>query len=149
MKVDIDGDEYVSDALAIYKSPEFDPTRPLRIAFQNQPAIDTGGPRKEFYERVYGKLAKGDDLAFQLFEGPPTRLVPVYNTRIVFSGVMKCIGKMIAHSIAQCGIGLSRFSPVCYWYLVHQDIDKAISYAEISDIHDIEVAACVNEVSAW
>lgn len=129
-----DDEDMVSDALAIYKDPSFDASRPLRITFNNQPAIDTGGPRREFFEKVFAKLANGYE-AFKLFEGPPTKLLPTYSSRIAFSGIMKCVGKMIAHSISQCGIGISRLSPACYWYIVHEDISKAISYADVSDVY--------------
>jgi hypothetical protein len=138
----------LSDALVIYKDPGFDASRPLRITFANQPAIDTGGVSREFFDKVYAKMAaNGDDGGFRVFEGPPTRLLPTYSSRIVFSGIMEAIGKMIAHSISQCGIGISRLSPVCYWYIVYGDISKAISFAELSDVHDPEVAACLQKVN--
>lgn len=136
----------MSDALAIYKDHNFDASRPLRIVFKGQPALDTGGPRREFYEKVYSRLANGMDMTFQLFEGPPTRVLPVYNTRVVFSGIMKSVGKMMAHSISQCGVGMCRLSPVCYWYLVYQDIGRAISYAEVSDVRDTDALSCIDKV---
>jgi len=142
-RVHTDEEDILEDAIAIYKDPKFDASRPIRVTFSKQPAVDTGGPRREFYSIIYTKLAEG---SLQLFEGPPTRLIPTYSSRIVFSGVMRCIGKMIAHSIAQCAVGISRLSPVCYWYLVHEDVDKAISYAEISDIYDADLAGCVRQV---
>ena len=118
----------------------------MRITFSNQPAIDTGGVCREFFDKVYVKLANGDDDGLRLFEGPPKRLLPTYSSRIVFSGIMEAIGKMIAHSVPQCGVGLSRLSPVCHWYIVYGDISKAISFAELSDVHDPEVAACLHKV---
>ena len=135
--------------MAIYKNPRFDETRPLRITFTDQPAIDTGGPRREFFGQVFANLADFDKNSgfFQLFEGPPTRLVPVYNARIAFSGLMKCVGRIIAHAIAQCEIGFSRLSPVCYWYLINQDVSEAISYANINDIRDITAADFIRKVS--
>ena len=135
--------------MAIYKNPRFDETRPLRITFTDQPAIDTGGPRREFFGQVFANLADFDKNSgfCQLFEGPPTRLVPVYNARIAFSGLMKCVGRIIAHGIAQCEIGFSRLSPVCYWYLINQDVSEAISYANISDVRDITAADFIRKVS--
>ncbi|CAB3997348.1 Hypothetical predicted protein [Paramuricea clavata] len=59
---------------------------------------------------------------------------------------MEAIGKMIAQSISQCGIDITRLSPVCYWYIVYGDISKAISFAELSDVHDPDVAACLQKV---
>ena len=134
--------------MAIYKNPHFDETCPLRISFTGQPAIDTGGPRREFFYQVFSKLADGDNSSgfSQLFEGPSTRLVPVYNARVAFSGLMKCVGQIIAHAIAHCEIGFPRLSPVCYWYLINQDVSEAISYANISDIRDISVSDYIRKV---
>ena len=146
LKKQIDPLDIVADAFAIYKDPNFDEKRPLRISFLDQPAIDTRGPRREFYEQVFAKLAHGDSSSFQLFEGPDTRLSPTYNTRIVFSGLIKCVGKMIAHAISQCGMGFPRLSPVCYWYLITQDVSRAISYANISDIRDLTAAEYISKV---
>lgn len=136
----------ISNALIVYKDPGFDASCPLQITFANQPAIDTGGVSREFFDKVYAKFANGEDEAFHVFEGSCTRLLPTYNSRIVFSGIMEAIGKMIAHSIAQCGVGFSRLSPVCYWYIVYGDISKAISFAELSDVYDPEVANCLHKV---
>ena len=47
--------------MAIYKNHPFDETRPLRITFTGQPAIDTGGPRREFFDQVFAKLADVDN----------------------------------------------------------------------------------------
>ena len=146
LKKDIDPLDIVADAFAIYKDPKFDAKRPLRITFVDQPAIDTGGPRWEVYEQVFAKLANGECTSFQLFEGPENRLSPIYNTRIVFSGLMECLGQMIAHSIAQCGVGFPRLSPVCYWYLVTQDVSRAISFANISDVRDLTAAEYIRKV---
>lgn len=134
--------------MAIYKNHPFDETRHLRITFTGQTAIDTGGPTREFFDQVFAKLADVDNGSgfCQLFEGPPTRLVPVYNARVAFSGLVKCVGRLIAHAIAHCEIGFPRLSPVCYWYLINQDISKATSYANISDIQDTLVADYIRKV---
>lgn len=45
--------------MAIYKNHPFDETRPLRITFTGQPAaIDTGGPKGEFFDQVFVKACK-------------------------------------------------------------------------------------------
>ena len=97
---------------------------------------------------MFAKLADVDNGSgfCQLLEGAPTRLVAVYNARIAFFGLMKCVGRLIAHAIAHCEIGFPRLSPVCYWYLINQDISKAISYANISDIQDTLVADYIRKV---
>ena len=58
-------------ALPFYKSNKFDATSPLSVWFNNQPAVDVGGPKREFYTRLFGCIAKADGgLNLVLFEGP-------------------------------------------------------------------------------
>jgi hypothetical protein len=73
--------------------------------------------------------------------------MPVYNANIVYSGIMKTLGKIIAHSIVQCGIGFPVLSPVCYWYLVTEDVGKAIGYANITDVRDIQYTEVITKVN--
>ncbi|CAH3183763.1 unnamed protein product, partial [Porites lobata] len=110
----------VEDALAYYKHPDFDARCPIRITFEKQPAVDAGGPRRQFYSMVFSALE--DFQQYKLFEGPPGRLMPVYSASHVFSGLMKILGKMLAHSIVQCGVRMPVFSPVLYWYIITGDV---------------------------
>lgn len=73
--------------------------------------------------------------------------MPFYNASNVFSGMMKTLGKMIAHSIVQCAIGLPVFSSVCYWYLISGDVSKALAYANLTDIRDPDAAVLTERVS--
>ena len=36
---------------------------------------------------------------------------------------------------------------MCYWYIVYGDASKAIPFAELSDVHDLEAADCLHKVS--
>ena len=65
----------------------------------------------------------------------------------VYSGLMTVVGKMIAHSIVQCGVGFPFLSPVCYWYLITGDVSEAISYGNIEDVHDSEYAELIHRVN--
>ena len=114
------------------------------MALKDQPAVHSGGPRKEMYSLVYETLACST--IYKLFEGQAGRLMPFYNASTVFSGMMKTLGKMIAHSIVQCGICLPVFSPVCYWYLISGDVSKALAYANLTDIRDPDAAVLTERV---
>ena len=82
-----------------------------------------------------------------MFEGEEGRLLPAYSASVVYSGIMKAVGKMIAHSIVQCGVGFPYLSPVCYWYLITGDVLKAISYGNTSDVRDVQYADLIQQVS--
>lgn len=147
IRVTVDENAVILDALPIYKSTKFDAASPLTVRFQNQPAVDVGGPKREFYTRLFGDIAKADGgLNLVLLEGPDGRLMPKYSTTIVYSGILTVVGKMIAHSIVQCGIGFPFLSPAAYWYIVTGDIAKTVGYCNISDVRDIEVAQLIQQV---
>lgn len=147
IRVTVDENAVILDALPIYKSTKFDAASPLTVRFQNQPAVDVGGPKREFYTRLFGDIAKADGgLNLVLFEGPDGRLMPKYSTTIVYSGILTVVGKMIAHSIVQCGIGFPFLSPAAYWYIVTGDIAMTVGYCNISDVRDIEVAQLIQQV---
>ena len=134
----------VEDALAYYKHPDFDARCPIRITFEKQPAVDTGGPRRQFCSMVFTALE--DSQQYKLFEGPPGRLMPVYSASHVFSGLMKILAKMLAHSIVQCGVGMPVFSPVLYWYIITGDVSRSLSYANPEDIRDEGALSVIDKV---
>ena len=148
LRVKVDEDNLLMQALSIYKDPKFDPTRPLTITFENQPAVDIGGPKREFYTQLFHGIVTSDGSVVPLmFEGAEGRLMPSYNSSVVYTGMMKIMGKIIAHSIVQCGVGFPYLSPVCYWYLITGDVSKAISYGNTEDVRDIEYADLIHKVT--
>ena len=93
-------------ALTIYKNPSFDPSHPLTITFDKQPAVDTGGPKREFYTQLLYSIATSDGSILPvMFEGEEGRLLPSYNSSVIYSGMMRVVGKITAHSM-WCGISI-------------------------------------------
>lgn len=52
-------EDWVESAFSFYKSRKFDTANGVRIIMQDNPGIDAGGVRRDFYLRVYEKLASG------------------------------------------------------------------------------------------
>ena len=50
-----------------------------------------------------------------MFQRPYERLVPIYRSDNVLNGVFEVLGKMVAHSMIQGGLGFPYLSPVVYW----------------------------------
>ena len=75
----------------------------------------------------------GGDLS-PLFEGYIYRKLPVYNAGTVLSGVLELVGKIIAHSIVQAGIGPCCLSPPVYRFLATGDLNEAITFMSIDDV---------------
>ncbi|XP_068752902.1 uncharacterized protein [Montipora capricornis] len=53
VKVTIEEEDILNDALTYYKSPAFDAKKKLRIRFKGQPAEDTGGVTREFFTKLF------------------------------------------------------------------------------------------------
>lgn len=148
LHVTIDKESLLMQALQIYKKPSFDPSCPLTISFDKQPAVDTGGPKREFYTQLLYSIATSDGSILPvIFEGEEGRLMPSYNSSVIYSGMMRVVGKIIVHFIVQCGVRFPYLSPVCYWYLITGDVSKAISYCNTSDIRYIESAELIHKVN--
>ena len=110
-KVKVDEEDLLSDAMAYYKDPNFDPKKKLRVVYNKQPAADTGGVTRQFLHTA---------------TPPDVYKIPTDNSQVVASGIMKLVGTIIVHSILQGGPGLRIFSPSVYHYLATGDVDGAI-----------------------
>ena len=53
MAVEVDQNAVVVKALTIYRDPKFDMTRPFKVSFNNQPALDVAGPKRAFFSILF------------------------------------------------------------------------------------------------
>ena len=81
---------------SFYKGHRFNPWNGLRIRLSGEPAIDTGGVRKQVFSDVF-QLQTIDRLG--LFEGPPHKRRPVFRISSLSAGMMKLLGRMIGRNI--------------------------------------------------
>lgn len=145
-KLCVEPEDIMSDALAYYKSPGFDPTIRLKIRYRKQAAVDTGGVLRQFYTDVWTNLLEGSDCLPPLFEGKERRKLPSFNSGIIMSGVIKYVGKMFAHSICQEGIGFTHLAPAAYWYMATGDATIANRYVSVEDAVSPQVQEYIEKV---
>lgn len=138
VRLEVDPSDLVSDAVAFYKGPRFQPNQPVKISYIGQPAIDSGGVKRQFYTDLFLQLVSQNQ--FKLFQGPSNRLLFHYDQSALRCGLFKVLGQIIAHSICQrCG-GFPYLAPSMYYYLATGDISQASAYASITDIvHEEEL----------
>ena len=144
-KLHVDPDNIIDDAVSYYKSTDFDPYCPLRIAYTSQPAVDSGGVLRQFYSDLFEGLVDGKLMV--ILEGEANREVPSYRPNAVMSGLLEMVGKMISHSIAQGGPGFPFLALPCYYYLATADIMCAMAYSDAWDIPDTATRNIVFQVS--
>ena len=120
-----------NDAIAFYKRPEFCASSPVCVYYNNQPGIDTGGIKRQFFSDVLQDFAEADPMS--LFVGPPKRLRPDNSPQVLT--LIKILGSIITHSLVQEGPGFPFFAPFVYWYLVTSP-EVALSYVTVMDLSD-------------
>jgi hypothetical protein len=142
VKIKVDEDDVWQDIVVHYKSPAVDLRKKLQVRVQNQPAIDTGGVRRQVYDTVFNEFVSNKHI--KLFGGPSHSCRPTCTAESRSCGLFKVLGLMVAHSIAQDGVGFPYLSPTCYWYMVGGE-EKAIEYISLCDV-GADTAAVVSQV---
>ena len=126
VKLKIDEEDLLEDAMVYYKAEEFDPTKRLRIVYSGKSAADAGGVVRQFYTQLLCAVSK------QFFQGLDYR-TPIYSSDVVAAGVMKLVGVMVVHRILQGGPGFPIFSPAVYNYLCKGDLQEAVKTMTTDD----------------
>ena len=89
-----------SDAiLALRKG--FDKSSSIRITFIGEPAVDAGGPLREFFRLVMRDVINNNSL----FQGSDDSRSPAHNTMELRKGTFKIVGELFALSIVHGGPG--------------------------------------------
>ena len=142
VKVYLDPDYVFCDLVAYYKREGTKSSaKPIQMVLRNQPAIDTGGVRRQVFTDVYGMFASNSP--FQMFEGEPSSLRPLVSAEN--KQLMKVLGTMLAHSIVLDEIGFPYLSQLCYW-LIAEGEESALNYVGLSDVA-ADARYVVDEVS--
>ena len=116
-------DDLFKCVCAYYKGSRFNPSCEIQVSLRGQPAVDTGGVRRQVFSDIFKSAAFSDELC--LFEGPPLRRRPTFRISNLTSGMMKLVGRIIGHSIILDHQGFPYLSPVCFSYMVG-DYDQAL-----------------------
>ena len=87
----------------------------IRITFVGEPAVDDGGPLREFLHLVMGAIATSN----YLFHGREDCRVPIPNQAELERHTYQHVGEMIAVSLVNGGPAPSFFAPSVVEYIVH------------------------------
>ena len=121
-----------SDAFCGFSKPTFNASKPLKVSFIGEHAVDSGGPRREFYRHLIPETFSKSGL----FAGWPEHVVPLHNIDAVATNKYYVVGKMLASCLVQGGQ-----PPVCFAHAVADYLvyDQVRSIPCIEDIPDYEV----------
>lgn len=86
------------DTLTLFQN-NFPNVSPIVVTFKGEPAMDAGGPRREYFTLLLKHISM--DTSF--FEGSPERLLPTHNPTALINKEYYCIGKILSASVLQGG----------------------------------------------
>ncbi len=113
VKLKVDQEDLLNDAMTFYKDPDFDPRKEISQLVT-----------RKFFTQLLGMVSD------EFFQGDEYKQ-PIYNSNMVACGIIKLCGKIIVHSILLGGPGLPIFSPGLYDYLVTGDVNTAVQTIHI------------------
>ena len=87
----------------------------IRVTFVGEPAVDDGGPLRDFFHRLMGAIATNNCL----FHGEEDCRVPAPNVTALEKRTYQYVGEMIAVSFIHGGPSPTFFAPSVVDYIVH------------------------------
>ena len=125
---------------AFHKVRNLDLTKHIRITFLGEPAVDAGGPLREFFHLLLMSIAQNN----KLFCGPPDARTPNHNIVELQKKTYYYVGVFFALSIIHGGPAPTFLSSAVADYIVH-GIQKV--KASITDVPDPQMKQCLFKVN--
>ena len=128
------------DALNRFRSG-MDFSKYIRVSFVGgEPAVDEGGPLREFLHLLMGSIATNNSL----FSGREECRVPSANLAELGKNTYKHVGEMMAVSLVHGGPAPAFFAPAVADYILH-GMNKV--KATVSEVPNLEVVDKLTKVS--
>lgn len=102
------------DGLHHFKRP-ISAHKHIRVTFLGEPAVDAGGPLREFFHLLLSEIAQNNTL----FCGTATARIPRHDMVELSKQTYKCIGSILAASIVHGGPAPNFFSDAVANYIVY------------------------------
>lgn len=116
-----------------------DATKPLRVTFIGEPAVDTGGPLREFFRLAMGEIFANNSI----FHGSASARIPAHNVVHLRKKTYFYVGKMFAISLVHGGPAPACMaSPVADYFTYGMERVKAT----VSDVPDMEIQTKLQQV---
>lgn len=125
-----------ADSIACFKQRNFDLKKPLRVTFEGEPAIDGGGPKREFFTILLREFLSPSATP-RLFEGRNKQFLPMHNTDALRSNLYKVAGRIVAASITHGGPGFAVFPKAVYAYFQNPRPNDLVEYLSHEDVVDV------------
>lgn len=131
--------------MSFFKHRHFDFKKPLKVTFEDESAIDGGGPKREFFTLLLRELLSPSATP-RLFEGRDGIFLPMHNTDALRSNLYKVAGRIIAASIVHGGPGFPYFPKVLYAYFLNPQPNDVVDHLRPEDVVDAEYVDVLKKV---
>ena len=131
-----------ADAMHYFKN-SVNYSKYIRVSFIGEPAVDDGGPLREFLHLLVGEIAQNNSL----FAGKEDCRVPVPNMLELAKGTYKYVGSMLAVSLLYGGPAPSFFAPSTAQYIIRGGLDKMQHSASIFEVPENDICLKLQKVT--
>ena len=128
-RINVRRSNLLEDALCQFRRHNLDVERRFSVRFLGEPAVDTGGPRREFF-RLFLQEMKTTAC---LFEETQDGLIFAHNVAALSHGDFRIIGKILALSILLGGSPPACFIPPVADEIVYGEVKCSLPTTLISD----------------
>ena len=136
----------LSDSVSIFKQRSFDFRKPLKITFEGEPAIDGGGPKREYSTLVLRQLLS-PSASSRLFEGRGNVFLPMHNSDALRSNLYKVAGRIVATFIIHAGPGFPIFPRGLHIYLQNQKTNDVVDHISEEDVVNPDCVDALSKVT--
>lgn len=114
-RINVRRSQLLNDSLAAFSRPTFDPSCNLKIRFIGEPAVDEGGPMREYF-RLFTKSLS---MAGSLFQVSAGGILPAHNIPALVKNTYKLCGQTLALGILHGAQSPTCFTQEVAHFLVH------------------------------
>ena len=144
-RLTISSNSSFEDSIAFFKLGNLEFTMRIKVTFKGEPAVDGGGPVREFFTILMRQLLFSS-CHVCLFEGRNSHFLPLHNTDALRFSLFNVAGRMVAASVCHGGPGFPVFPRAVYLYFQNPDPYYLIEYVTREDVVDLDVAMALDKV---
>jgi hypothetical protein len=140
-RINVRRSHLLQDAIAAFSRYTFDCTKSLKVRFIGEPAVDDGGPLREFFRLFVLSLSTSS-----LFQTVANGIQPVHNVLALGKQAFKRCGEIIAAGIVHGAQSPMCFTPDTAHFLVYGSTAKRTEAQMMQGIPDAEIKRKVEMV---
>ena len=134
-RINIRRSQLFGDALAAFTRPSFNPACHLKVRFIGEPAVDEGGPMREFFRLFTQSLS----MAGSFFQTSPRGILPAHNILALGKNSYKTAGMILSVGVVHGAQSPMCFTPETAHFLVYGSITKMSEKEMLDGIPDAEI----------